>query len=228
MNKYLVLITAVVSFALINTSITKAEENVPEQEGRSTVRDPRNVGRPAGLRAPKRTDRGRMDTMRRGKGRNGGEMSRAIMQEQQLEILSSQYKEKQRKHEAFIGQLNRILKSAQDEKADETAQLLEKLIEKQNHVFAESTKSLTNRRDMIRKQMTENKGQEKAMDRDRRPVPTRDVAEKKEKAEKVEKPEKAAKVEKAKEPVEEKAEPAAEEETEKGKKKGFWKRMFSK
>ncbi len=232
MNRYLVLITAVVSFAFINISIARAAEDAPEQGAEST---PRKVGRPAGLRPPKRTDgermsRERMDAMRRGRGRESGRTSRAIMQEQQLAVLGKQYKDKLRKHEAFIGQLNVILKSAQNEEAAETVALLEKLIERQKHTFTASTKNLTKRRDMIREQLTETKKQEKATNRSRgqQPTPVKEVAEKVKKAEKAEKainadkPKKAKKAEKS---VEKTAEPAAEEE---GKKKGFWKKLFRK
>lgn len=221
MNRYLVLITAVISFAFINTTIAMAAEDAPEQEQKSIVQDPQRPTRPAGLRPPRRTDMERMDAMRRGgrgrdsgRGRGGGRMNRTIMQEQQLAILGKQYKEKLREHDAFIGQLNRILKSAQDEKAPETVKLLEKLIEKQKHTFTESTKNLTKRRDAIRKQLTETKGQEKTtnMKRDQQPTPVKDVTTKR------------AIIEKLMEQKKDKQEIAEED----GKKKGFWKKLFGK
>lgn len=241
MNRYLVLITAVISFAFINSSIARAAEDAPEQEQKSIVQDPKRPTRPVGLRPPKRTDRERMDARQRGRGRDGGRgrgggrMNRAIMQEQELAILGKQYKEKLREHDAFIGQLNRILKSAQDEKAPETVKLLEKLIEKQKHTFTESTKNLMKRRDAIREQLTETKGQGKTtdMNRDQQPTPVKDVTTKRTMVEKLMEQKKdkqatAEKVKKAKEPVGEKAVPAAEDESKDGKKKGFWKKLLGK
>lgn len=241
MNRYLVLITAVISFAFINTTIARAAEDAPEQEQKSIVQDPQRPTRPTGLRPPKRTDMERMDARQRGRGRDsgrgrgGGRMNREIMQEQQLAILGKQYKEKLREHEAFIGRLNRILKSAQDEKAPETVKLLEKLIEKRKHTFTESTKNLMKRRDAIRKQLTGTKGQEKTtnMNRDQQPTPVKDVTTKRTMIEKLMKQKKgkqpiAEKVKKTKKPVVEKVVPAAEDESKDGKKKGFWKKLFGK
>ena len=223
MNRYLVLITAVISFAFMNTTIAKAEENTPEQEKKSIVQDPKSPTRPAGLRPPKRADRKRPD--RRGRDGGGRRMNRSIMQQQQLEVLGKQYQEKQQKHDALIGRLNRILKSAQDEKATETVQLLEKLIEKQKRVFTESTKHLTKRRDAIRERMTGGKGQEGRVNKDsgRKPAGAKSGAKRDDKTKEL--LQRVKEIKEAKEPVAEKTVPKAEKE---GKKKGFFKRLFGK
>ena len=159
MNRCLILIASVLSLTFCSVSF--AEETETTAKGQPRVAQPRETGRPAGHRPPKRTDVPDIEAMRRQRGASG-RMSRSMMHKAQMDQIGNQYADKEKTHKAFLAKLENILELANKEKASKTASSVQKLIDETKKEFAASMKPLLERKQQLRdqiKKVNEREGQ---------------------------------------------------------------------
>ncbi|HIJ70467.1 MAG TPA: hypothetical protein HPP87_03790 [Planctomycetes bacterium] len=141
-----VLVLVIIASASATVKDDKAErgEKAPLSVQPATDKSPEEPGR------RKRVSPEEIISQRR---RDREEMARGVLHAEQLRKLDEQIEEKRGLHNRLIGELNAIKELALQEKAENTANRLEELIEKRTNQFDEEISKLEQRRDTIREQV---------------------------------------------------------------------------
>jgi len=140
----------VLVLALMALGTAQAKNEKPK--GKDKAKSPVSV-EPAAEKKPEELGRrkrlGGAETARR---RDREQMARGMMRAEQLRKLDEQIEAKRGRHNEFVGELKAIKELALQEKAEKTAERIQKLIDKHTGLFNEDIRKLEQRRDRIREQ----------------------------------------------------------------------------
>jgi len=159
-------IVSIVVLLLAMMALGPAQAKNEKPKGKDKAKPPLPV-QPAAEKKPGELGRRKRvpgaETARR-KGRE--QMGWGMMHAEQLRKLDGQIEARRNRHNEFIGELKAIKELALQEKAEKTAERIQKLLDKHAGLFNEEIRKLEQRRDRIREQ-AQKYGEERLKHRDR-------------------------------------------------------------